>query len=1024
MAEENWFSGELCLIDNNISSLLEIPLNSNLHALNLHYNRISKIEGLGPAWCLRHLDLSSNQITRIEGLDGLVALRTLNLSCNLITRVEGLKGLVNLTRLNLSFNQISDLSGFLYLHGTGYKLSHIDLHSNSLTGMNHLLQCMMGLYSLVDLTLEKDGKSNPVCKATGYREIMLQSLPQLTVLDGLNRVGEPVSSSEGGLLDIPGLEDYMEYFASSDSSLNIEKGHVGLSLVTPRIDQVLSNYHQRITTLAHGIIDSVTEDISSSELDHVKSGCKDGLNSEVRIKKLEQQISQLLQKTSDPLTSIPQKSLKVRRETDPTSESDCEGGKENHRKVARKTKIPSYRRTTEATRQRSNKYNVCVCVCVRERKIFFFYLLILYISSLSFVFCPNRKEKKISKIAVSPVDASFGKPEKSTYRTLIQELDQERERRWKAEQGIKKLTDHIKDLQKQANEEKDIQSMAVHTTDRLKELLLKEREVKNKLESCVQDLKRKAETFTHELRQKKVTEEKQRNAIKSLEDAVSKMEAQRVQQQATEMKRIQDAELKSSAAQREVELLRVSVRQQKEKVQQLHEILTSKEQQHRKELEARVSLNGPEFQGALAKEIAKEQQRNSQQIKEFQEKTNVLNQQYVELEDEFRMALTIEANRFKEVKDGFDSVTAELAKCKQTLVQSQQKEKQSSNLIQELTVMVKEQKAKLGEVAKSKQEITSGLKSRIRALETVTEEDKRKTVQIELLKKEKSKLISQLTAQESVIDGLKAERKLWGQELAQQGASLAQDRGRLEAKIEVLTAELESLKKQCERDSDALKIKAKIVDDQTETIRKLKEGLQERDEQIRKLREENLKFQRSFQEQLEEESVYLQDLKDQVEHLTERKEELKQQLEEKDMELEEVKKAYNAMNKKWQDKGELLIQLEGQVKQMKDNIDAKEKKLMEERDRALQSQKATMEKLRSLDDAFRSQLESVQAAHQAELLQLACEKQKQLESANEKVYRVEEEMRELLQETANNKKVMEEKIRKLTRALTDIQQEL
>ena len=55
------------------------------------------------------------------------------------------------------------------------------------------------------------------------------------------------------------------------------------------------------------------------------------------------------------------------------------------------------------------------------------------------------------------------------------------------------------------------------------------------------------------------------------------------------------------------------------------------------------------------------------------------------------------------------------------------------------------------------------------------------------------------------------------------GASLAQDRGRLEAKIEVLSTELETQKKQNERDSDALRIKAKVVDDQTETIRKLKE---------------------------------------------------------------------------------------------------------------------------------------------------------------------------------------------------------
>lgn len=55
------------------------------------------------------------------------------------------------------------------------------------------------------------------------------------------------------------------------------------------------------------------------------------------------------------------------------------------------------------------------------------------------------------------------------------------------------------------------------------------------------------------------------------------------------------------------------------------------------------------------------------------------------------------------------------------------------------------------------------------------------------------------------------------------GASLAQDRGRLEARIEVLASELEAQRKQADRNQDALKIKTKIVDDQTETIRKLKE---------------------------------------------------------------------------------------------------------------------------------------------------------------------------------------------------------
>ncbi|MGH0134883.1 UNVERIFIED_CONTAM: hypothetical protein FKN15_067581 [Acipenser sinensis] len=272
--------------------------------------------------------------------------------------------------------------------------------------------------------------------------------------------------------------------------------------------------------------------------------------------------------------------------------------------------------------------------------------------------------------------------------------------------------------------------------------------------------------------------------------------------------------------------------------------------------------------------MAATEQRHLQQMKESQEKMNIMKQQYMELEDEFRMALTIEATRFKEVKDGFEQITSELTEHKKALAKSQQKEKQSASLIQELTAMVKEQKARIAELIKSKQGSTSEMK----------------------------------------------------------------DRGRLEARIDVLTTEMETLKKQNERDIDALKIKAKIVDDQTETIRKLTEGLQERDEQIRKLREENLQTQKSFQEQLEYETAPLHELREKVERLTERKEEIKQQLEEKETELEGVKKSYSAMNNKWQDKAELLTQLEAQVKHMKDVFDAKEKKLVEEKEKSLQSQ--------------------------------------------------------------------------------------
>lgn len=70
--------------------MLEVPLSDAVTSLNLHCNRIPRIEALTSGGRrLRHLDLSSNRISRIEGLACLTSLRTLNLSCNFITKVEG-----------------------------------------------------------------------------------------------------------------------------------------------------------------------------------------------------------------------------------------------------------------------------------------------------------------------------------------------------------------------------------------------------------------------------------------------------------------------------------------------------------------------------------------------------------------------------------------------------------------------------------------------------------------------------------------------------------------------------------------------------------------------------------------------------------------------------------------------------------------------------------------------------------------------------------------------------------------------
>ena len=158
------------------------------------------------------------------------------------------------------------------------------------------------------------------------------------------------------------------------------------------------------------------------------------------------------------------------------------------------------------------------------------------------------------------------------------------------------------------------------------------------------------------------------------------------------------------------------------------------------------------------------------------------------LEDEFHQALTAEANRFSELKEGFDHLSTEQ---QATLASSLQREKCLATLVQDLTARGKEQKSHIAELIRAKKEAVSELRAWQRSLEANADEKRRN----DQLEQDKSQLLSQLTAQEAILQGLKSERQIWGQELAQQGASLAQDRGRLEAKIEGLATELETQRK-------------------------------------------------------------------------------------------------------------------------------------------------------------------------------------------------------------------------------------
>jgi len=627
---------ELCLIDAGVTNISKLPIREHLRVLNLHANHIERIQNIGHARFLVHLDLSSNLIQTIENLSQLARLRTLNLSCNRIRQVSGLGGLHSLVSLDLSYNCLEKLEGFLEVHGPQYQLRCINLHGNQIASANEVFSCLSGCQSLQTLTISNQSSSgsNPLCRDTDYMAKIFTHLPQLAQLDGHDAQGRP-AESDSDLADVPGLEPYAE-FLSSVTGLHKPV------MITPKIDAALSAYHRgkMASPSAPSDLESSTA-VSSSA---AKSDQDKDENHEDRLRVLERQLSDLLKRgeVQKRDARVVEKSSSddnvvhsaKRRDIDNTDDSDNDklsqmsartAGKVSHNPIAKSrggqgTCRPRRRTTCSSPKRGPPKH--------QER---------------SNTECQGTKYSESS-------DRRMRDDLRATYVQLMRELEAERERRTAAEQTIKRVTEQLEDLTQKAAEDHESQQTALDAAVRLKRALAAERESHQKSRAVVEVLRDKVEQLQKAVDEKDRTVEEAHKTAKLNHDTAAKAEQENFRQIAELKRQSHESQLSAAAAARELELLKAENGSIKEQVRQLQALLADREKAHQLEMTGMHPLNSQAVDDLVAKALAKAERDRLREEHAQTKKYNDLAKKYSELEDEFRMALQIELERFKELQ--------------------------------------------------------------------------------------------------------------------------------------------------------------------------------------------------------------------------------------------------------------------------------------------------------------------------------------------------------------------------------------
>lgn len=193
----------------------------NLTDLYFVQNRIRKIEGLEKLSKLRNLELGGNKITEIEGLEQCTGLEELWLGKNRITELKGLSTLSNLTILSIQANRLHTITGLDSLTN----LEELHISHNALTSIGTGLSQNTSL-RVIDIS------SNPIKTLEG-----LETLTDLEELWASNCQLESFEQVEKQLADKEKLTTvYFEGNPLQRRQPALYRNKVQLSL--PRIKQI------------------------------------------------------------------------------------------------------------------------------------------------------------------------------------------------------------------------------------------------------------------------------------------------------------------------------------------------------------------------------------------------------------------------------------------------------------------------------------------------------------------------------------------------------------------------------------------------------------------------------------------------------------------------------------------------------------------------------------------------------------------------------------------------------------------
>ncbi|KAJ3077894.1 leucine rich repeat [Rhizoclosmatium hyalinum] len=464
------------------------------------------------------------------------------------------------------------------------------------------------------------------------------------------------------------------------------------------------------------------------------------------------------------------------------------------------------------------------------------------------------------------------------------------------------------------------------------------------------------------------------------------------------------SKLKISECVREIEVYRIAVKKLQKTRAELEESLATAKSQYEMQIQElkTLSFHSQEISDMIIKTTADLTNKHSEEVEKLGRMLQASKTRNEELDEEYRQAVKAEHHKYSELFKAFQELAEESNGISKSLKEAKKSGADLKSITRELTNVIKDQKFKIVELSNKNEASFTLFEEKCMMMESQVKSLSETKSDLEGIKKELEKNKSAMAKNQELIEALESEKTVISRTLSDQMASFQKERDTLLSKIRELEQDLTGKAAASSDFDQALRIKNKMLDDQNDTIKTLKQNLENKIRDHAALLQEVSTAESKIEESLAKEKKRVRDLTHELATQEEAFEQLQNAFQECKEERDALHSELMDVSKKLQERNVSIARIEEEVSRVKNIFSAKEQKLRMENDDLIKSREIAVDEVKRFYESQSSRLKILERERESLFENVKRLKTQVMELETEKETR-EEEMKRILLDVERQK---------------------